>query len=104
MSLIAERASVTVDNPSSTLGFESKGGGQWKVWDRYLCVDAKPAYHIGNICDTCEFFFTRQEGASQKISPIEMSASLRAGLKRLDAEHTKLIASILPSGKYRVLL
>lgn len=104
MSRIVEQSSVTVDNPSSILSFETKGGGQWKIWDRYLCVDGKPAYHIGNICDTCEFFFTRQDGAKQKVSPKEMSDNLRTGLQRQDAELTRRIAAILPSGKYRVLL
>lgn len=104
MSLIVERSSVTVDNPSSIVSFETKGGGNWKIWDRYLCVDGKPAYHIGNICDTCEFFFVRQEGASQKVSPQKASSDLRIGLQRLDAELTQRIASILPSGKYRVSL
>lgn len=104
MSRIVEQSSVTVDNPSSILSFETKGGGYWKIWDRYLCVEGKPAYHIGNICETCEFFFTRQDDAKRKVSPNEMSDNLRTGLQTQDAELTQRIAAILPSGKYRVLL
>lgn len=104
MTRIIEQSSITVDYPSSILSFGTKGGGAWKIWDRYLCVDGKPAYHVGNICGTCEFFFVRQEGASLKVSPRKASSDLRTGLRRLDAELTQSIASILPTGKYRVSL
>jgi len=104
MSLLLDRSSITVNNPNSILSFENKGGGAWKIWDRFLCVEGKPAYHIGNVCGTCEFFFTREEGANRKVSPMQVSARLRAGLQSLDAQLTQDIASILPSGTYRVSL
>ena len=104
MSVLLDRTSICVENPSSIISFETKGDGQAKIWDRYLCLEGKPAYHIGNICGTCEFFFERQEGANRKVSPERVSSALRAGIQTLNPELIQDIASILPSATYEVAL
>ena len=78
---------ITVENSASILAFESTGSEYYKKWDRFLTVEGKPAYHIGNTCGTCAFFFERLEGANQSISPTEISDRLRQGLKYLDLPH-----------------
>jgi hypothetical protein len=75
------------------------------VWDRFLLVDGRPAYHIGNVCDTCEFFFEKQGGAAGKVSPSRVSGALRAGLKNVEADFVQSVGStVLPTGHYRVSL
>jgi len=101
MSFILEQTAIMVDSPGSLLSFESKGGGHWKVWDRFLYIKGKPAYHIGNICDTCDFFFTRQDGANQKASAKEVSTRLRLGLRSLDVDLLRETSTILPQGLAR---
>lgn len=93
-------ARVTVRDSRSLLAFESTGNEHWKVWDRFLTVEGKPAYHIGNVCGTCSFFFERLDGANQSISPIEISDNLRQGLKDIDDSLLGKIKPILPEGDY----
>ena len=91
---------IMVKDSASVLAFETTGNEHWKQWDRFLTVEGKPAYHIGNVCGTCEFFFERLEGANQSISPTEISDKLRQGLKNLDESLLVKIKSILPDGEY----
>jgi hypothetical protein len=70
------------------------------VWDRYLTLDGKRAYHIGNICNTCAFFFERLEGANQSVSPSEVGIELADGLPPQDEAWIQKIGQILPPGEY----
>ena len=98
------RARVTVKNSQSLLAFETTGTKSWKVWDRFLTVEGKPAYHIGNICGTCEFFFERLEGANQSVSPADIADRLKHGLKEIDESLLEKIKPILPDGEYVAIL
>ena len=93
-------ARVTVRDSRSLLAFESTGNENLKVWDRFLTVEGKPAYHLGNVCGTCSFFFERLEGANQSISPTEISDSLRQGVADIDDSLLGKIKPILPEGDY----
>ena len=95
---------ISVKDSSSILAFERTGNEHWKVWDRFLKVEGKPAYHIGNVCDTCSFFFERLDGANQSISPSEVSGNLREGLKDFDDSLIDKIKPIFPKGDYIVSL
>jgi hypothetical protein len=97
-------ARVTVTDSVSVLAFESTGDEDHKIWDRFLTVEGKPAYHIGNVCGTCFFFFERLEGANQSISPSEISNNLSQGLKQLDESLLGKIKTILPNGEYLAIL
>ena len=91
---------ITVKDSVSVLAFASTGNEYCKKWDRFLTVEGKAAYHMGNTCDTCAFFFERLEGANQSISPTEISDRLRQGLQYLDESLLFKIKSILPDGDY----
>ena len=104
MSTLLHKTEINIESENSALDFKTKGGGQWEVWDRYLTIDEKPAYHIGNICDTCTFFFERLEGANKNVSSKEIANYLRDGLQLPDASLIDLIGQIMPSGEYEVLL
>jgi hypothetical protein len=104
MSVVLDRSEIEAKNAHSIISFETKGGGQWKIWDRYLFLEGRPAYHIGNICDTCAFFFEREEGANQKVSPGKVSNALRKGVRSLERELLEDVASILPNARYEVAL
>jgi len=92
----------TVENSKSIIGFENTGGGDWIVWDRYICIDGKKAYHIGNICGTCEFLFERMDGANQTVSPGELSHRFKEGLKDLEQGFLDKIDALIPKGNYIV--
>ena len=96
---VAELGSVT-----SPVGFETEGGGHWEVWDRYLTLDGKRAYHIGNICNTCTFFFKRLDGANRSLEEAQAVAALSAGLAKLDDASVQGLGQLLPPEQYIVCL
>ena len=102
--MILDLQSREIKDSKSIISFETSGGGAWKVWDRYLCVDGKKAYHIGNICNTCAFFFERMEGANQSINPEKVIDALNTGIKELDNELLRKLQEIFPDGEYVALL
>lgn len=104
MKLISQRVSLEITNSKSIITFETTGGCQWKVWDRYLCIDGKQAYHIGNICGTCSFFFERLGGANQKVSAAKLNAELKLGISSIEKKLLNDLAQIIPNDEYIVSL
>jgi hypothetical protein len=89
---------------SSPIGFARTGGGSWKEWDRFRTLDGKPAYHIGNICNTCAFFFERLEGANRSVELEGAVAALTEGLSDLTSDFAETLAQLLPEGEYTACL
>ena len=101
---LLSKSLLNIANSNTVLGFETVGDGNWSVWDRYLTIEGKRAYHIGNICETCAFFFERLGGANQSVSPSEVSGELKQGLKELDSTFLNKVMKIIPAGQYQVSL
>jgi len=95
---------LIVRNSKTLLGFATKGGGSWEVWDRFITIEGKDAYHIGNICGTCSFFFERCEGANQSVNPRELQDQLTAGLTGLTDAQAAVLSELLPDGDYEAML
>jgi len=89
---------------SSPIGFSRVGGGGWKEWDRFLTLDGKPAYHIGNICNTCAFFFERLEGAVRSVQFDAVVSVLTDGVDELTPDLAEQLARLLPEGEYTACL
>jgi hypothetical protein len=102
--MLLDRSELEVTKSSSVIGFATEGGGHWKVWDRYLTVDGKKAFHIGNICETCSFFFERLDGANRSINAEAVIASLNTGIRNLSPSVVQALTLIVPDGKYQLLL
>lgn len=100
MSKFIDTMKLNINNSNSVLAFETTGGDNWDKWDRYLTIEGKKAYHIGNVCGTCGFFFERLDGANRSISPKEVSSQLRDGISRLDNELISKISKIIPNEDY----
>jgi len=64
---ILEQKLLHSSNTESRLKFETEGGGSWPIWDRFISLDGKHAYNIGNICQTCAFLFRRMGGANRSV-------------------------------------
>ena len=103
MTRILYQDSLEITDSKSIVSFETKGGGDWEVWYRYISIEGKPAYEIGNICGTCSFYFERLEGANQSVHPADLIEQLNEGLSSLDEKTIKKVAEIIPNGKYKVL-
>jgi len=95
---------ITVHDSKSPLSFATKGGGSWEVWDRFITIEGKDAYHIGNICGTCSFFFQRLAGANQSLNPHDFQDQLSTGLSELTEAQTTTLSELLPDGDYEASL
>lgn len=104
MTRIIYKDDLKITDSKSIVSFDKKGGGNWEVWHRYISIDGKPAYEIGNICGTCNFYFERLEGANQSIHPEDLIDQLNEGLSSLDKKTIEKVAKIIPNGKHKVLL
>lgn len=104
MTRLQEQDDIEISNSKTIVSFDKKGGGNWEVWHRLISIDGKPAYEIGNICGTCSFYFERLDGANQSVHPQETIEKLNSGLSSLDKQVINSVSTIIPNGKYKVLL
>lgn len=104
MSSLLGLRSVSSTSSDTRIAFATEGGGSWPEWDRFITLDGKKAYHIGNICGTCAFVFERMAGANHKLSPKQLSSQLREGLSEVDNDVVTAVAAELPAGYYEALL
>jgi hypothetical protein len=102
--MLLDTSEQNVTGSSSIIGFAFEGGGSLEVFDRYLTVEGNKAFHIGNICGTCSFFFERLEGANQSVDVEAIIDNLNTGITKLGPPVVPALASIVPDGKYKVLL
>jgi hypothetical protein len=104
MSTLVAAGTTTSTSSESRIAFTTEGGGNWPAWDRFITLDGKRAYRIGNICGTCGFFFERLEGANDKVSPTELTQRFRDGVTQLDEDILQTVATALPVGDYSTML
>lgn len=102
--MLLDIAETRIEESQSPLSFVVEGGGSWPHWDRYLAVDGNKAFHIGNICGTCGFFFERMKGANKNINPEEVAGVLNAGISALEPNFLAHLEKIIPSGEYQIPL
>ena len=95
---------ITVHDSKSPLGFATKGGGSWEIWDRFITIEGKDAYHIGDVCGTCSFFFQRCDGANQSLNPRDLQDQLTTGLTQLTDAQATALSELLPDGDYEATL
>jgi hypothetical protein len=101
---ILDHAAMTTGTTRSRIGFATEGGGAWKVWDRFLTVDGKRAYHLGNICQTCQFLFERLDGANTSINVETAIDVLTSGIHAISEPAVAQLGMGLPSDDYVVCL
>ena len=101
MSHLLSCRDMDVADSHSPLGFETAGGGSWPKWHRYLTLDGKRAYELGNICSTCAFFFERMEGANKKVEVDDLVGQLESGLSANDHATIEKLGTMIPAGSYR---
>jgi len=103
-SQLIQASTMTGGRPDSLIGIERVDGTYSKGWDRFLTFKGSRAYHVGNICNTCAFFFRRLEGANSSLPLDELVSALDAGISNLLSPVPTLILTRLPPATYEVLL
>lgn len=101
---IKQKIEFEVNNPKSRITFEKTGGGSWSVWDRFIAIDQKKLYHIGNICGTCSYFFRKQEAnISINFNQDILIDALNNGKLSFESGEIAKLAKLIPNGKYAVI-
>jgi len=99
---ILESEARRTGSPSSRLQFESVAGPV--ISQRYLLLDGKRAYDLGNTCQTCALLFQRLPGATKSLAIQEAAEALRLGVTSLDDNVVAAVGAGLPEGEYVTLL
>lgn len=100
MRILQEIETLRISDSKTIISFEKDS----KNWNRFIAIEGKRAYEIGNVCQTCAFYFERLEGANQKIEPKEVIQKLNNGIKNIDQDLINQISKIIPNGNYKVML
>jgi hypothetical protein len=98
---ILDRAAIKTGTADSRIGFATEGGG-WKIWDRILTVDGKKVYHLGNICQTCQFLFERLDGANTSVNIESAVDALATGVHSISDPVVAQLGTGLPDDDYLV--
>ncbi len=93
-----------VRNKQPVVTFPTTGGGDRKVWWRFLALRGEPIFEIGNVCGTCEFWFRRLEPEAEPVDIDCLQQALTAGITGLDKDVVDAFERLLDSGTYRVVL
>jgi hypothetical protein len=104
MSTLLDLREISVADSSSCVAFERAGSAMNPGFDRYLLLKGVQAYHLGNVCDTCEFLFQRLSGADKKVSPVEVGERLRHAVDGLEDGIIDSIERALPAGRYEAMV
>jgi hypothetical protein len=99
---ILESGAWRTGSPSSRLQFELVAGPV--ISQRYLLLDGKRAYDLGNTCQTCALLFQRLPGATKSLAIQEAAEALRLGVTSLDDNVVAAVGAGLPEGEYLTLL
>jgi hypothetical protein len=102
--LLIDKIDINISDSKSIISFETEGNDSGEGFDRYLAVVGERAFHIGNVCDTCSFFFERLGGANRSINAEGVVEALNDGLTNIDIGVLDNLKEIIPNGKYYVLL
>ena len=85
--------------------FQTTGTDAWPTWDRFISLRGGLKFQIGNICNTCDFFFQRLSDALPDTRPSrDIATTLNAGVANLRSIPVGEILPMLPDGAYRVAL
>jgi hypothetical protein len=101
---ILDRAAINAGTADSRIGFATEGGGAWKIWDRFLTVDGNKVYHLGNICQTCQFSFRTSGRGKYGRQYRKRSRRPRSGCTRDFRSRCAQLVAGLPNDDYLVCL
>lgn len=105
MSRIIASEPRSISSHGPTVGFIRDGGDAVRPeWWRWLTLRGEKVHQIGNVCETCDFFFERAGGDHRPVEVPQVTAALAEGLRCLEPLAADLFSELLPSGDYEVLL
>lgn len=87
----------------SLLSFSFEGSGSWPEWYRFLTWDKQQLIKIGNICETCGFFFEHINEDKKPRYPLsDVRPELQDGLTDINYG-IKAFSRLVPKGNYMAM-
>ncbi len=111
--MIFDKKNITITNSSSPFAFEwpEEGNGVFirndrAVWRRLLKIDNETIFDTGIACDSCVSYFEKLAGNPKHNISIgeQLSATLIAGITKLDEQVLAQAQMLIPNGEYLVIL
>jgi hypothetical protein len=96
---ILDRKLIQTGSSTSRIKFEVDAGPVG-IGNRYLTLDDKRAYLLGNNCQTCSFLFERLDGAIRSVEVEHTTEGLKAGVASLSDPLVEKIGTGLPFNEY----
>lgn len=95
---------MSADGLKSPLAFTRKNYNGMPLWNRVLTVDGEGLFVVGNVCDTCAFFFERMSETNTKLEVSELRNILEKGLTEIHQEASSTLAQLMPQSDYTAAL
>ncbi len=73
-------------------------------WNRALSINGEATFHLGNVCDTCAFFFERLSETNNRLEVGELRQSLENGMTEITASVSETVIQLMPVSDYTVAL
>lgn len=94
---------IDIKSPEPLITFSTTGGGSWKEWDRFIELANEKAFHIGNVCGTCNFFFKKLGGAVNRSNSKRLVEVLKADESIIGDNAIGELSQLFESGDYLVV-
>jgi hypothetical protein len=104
MNRLLDSRKVQIRSATSPLSFETTGSDTWKEWDRYIAIEGQNMFHIGNVCGTCAFIFSKIGGNNKVAIPDLLVEQLHDGISKITKQTIKALSPIIPNGLHEVIL
>lgn len=73
-------------------------------WNRALSINGKATFHLGNVCETCAFFFERLSETTNQLEIGELRQGLENGMTEITASVSETLIQLMPKSDYTVVL
>ena len=93
---------LTSDGAKSPLKFALKNCGGMPLWNRALTINGVDAFYVGNVCDTCGFFFEKLIGPNSGLEIDDLRTKLEIGTGNPSTEVLGTLAQLMPKSDYTV--
>lgn len=100
MKYLCDSRALSADGKLTPLAFALRNHGGMPLWYRALSIGGVDTFYVGNVCDTCAFFFERLSDPSLSGFAGDLSATLERGLPVMQDEVVDRFKLLLPKSDY----
>ncbi|MEL7188242.1 MAG: hypothetical protein AAGK17_01715 [Pseudomonadota bacterium] len=104
MARLLDSKKMHSDGKNSPLEFVLQNYDGMPRWNRVLSINGEETFHLGNVCETCAFFFERLSEANNRFEIGELRQTLENGMTEITASVSETVIQLMPKSDYNVVL